>query len=246
MTVSATGDAQAAVADGTGNRPVAGQVGVVRSTVSSGPTQGRGNLTRAWPLLLCGLVVLVVIGVVARHQNPPPRADPAPTSIASSTPPQPVTTPDPTPSATSPDATTSATEPVATTLAQPLRTGGTAWQVVARTRTDVWVIDPSTGRALRTPIPNLGSAGAVSFLAGPGWVMVRPVDRADGYLIRDGLATTALSGLLTAGPALPGTGGRDGLGRRPHWHARPGRPAGAGHRPDGAHRPIGHHRVADQ
>ena len=172
--------------------------------MSTGPTGGGGRLPRAWPLLLCGLVVLVVIGVVARHQNPPPQADPAPTSIGSSTPPQPATTPDPTPSITSPDARPSATRPVVTTLRQPLLTGGTAWQVVARTRTDVWVIDPSTGRALRTPIPRLGSAGAVSFLAGPGWVMVRPVDRADGYLIRDGLATTALSGLLTVGPALPG------------------------------------------
>lgn len=163
-------------------------------TAPTGPARRSGGLPRAWPLLLGGVLALVVIGVVARHQNPSPTA--APTA------PEPSATRS---SASSAGAMTSRSAwPSTTELPSRLATGGKGWQVLARTSSDVWAIDPSTGRVVHTPIPTLQSSGPVSFVAGPGWVMVRPLDYVAGYLIRDGSAPTALSGVLTGGPVLPG------------------------------------------
>lgn len=61
------------------------------------------------------------------------------------------------------------------------------------------------GRVIQTVVPQLDSAGAVSFVAGPSQMIIRPWDYVPGYLVPDGEPARVLTGALgRGGAALPG------------------------------------------
>jgi hypothetical protein len=61
------------------------------------------------------------------------------------------------------------------------------------------------GRVMRTAVPAVGSTGPVSFVVGPGQVIIRPLDFVPGYLVPDGHPARSLSGALShGGMVIPG------------------------------------------
>jgi hypothetical protein len=61
------------------------------------------------------------------------------------------------------------------------------------------------GRVIQTVVPQLDSTGAVSFVAGPSQMIIRPWDYVPGYLVPDGEPARVLTGTLgRGGAALPG------------------------------------------
>jgi len=61
------------------------------------------------------------------------------------------------------------------------------------------------GRVTQTVLPALDSNGPVSFVAGPGQMIIRPWDVVPGYVVPDGEPARPLSGVLSrGGEALPG------------------------------------------
>ena len=89
--------------------------------------------------------------------------------------------------------------------------GATAgWQVIGYGSNQVIRIQPARGRITRTAVPPLQSNGPVFMAAGPGKVIIRPLDFVSGYLVPDGRPARPLSGALTNGGILiqgpqPGT-----------------------------------------
>ncbi|MGH3503597.1 MAG: hypothetical protein ACRDQA_22275, partial [Nocardioidaceae bacterium] len=58
---------------------------------------------------------------------------------------------------------------------------------------------------VRTSVPGLASSGTVSFVAGPGRVVIRPLDFVAGYAVPDdGAARTLTAALAAHGPLWPG------------------------------------------
>ena len=63
------------------------------------------------------------------------------------------------------------------------------------------------GRITRTAVPALASDGPLTFLAGPGGVIIRPLDGVPGYAVPDGRQAHTLSGGLSqGGTVIPGPG----------------------------------------
>lgn len=58
-------------------------------------------------------------------------------------------------------------------------------------------IQLAAGRITRTAVPEAGSTGPVSFLAGPGVAIIRPLDAVPGYLVPDGRPARRLRGALS-------------------------------------------------
>jgi len=81
-------------------------------------------------------------------------------------------------------------------------TGG--WELFGRGPESVVAIRFAAGRITRTTIPPLDSGGPVSFLVGPGEVIIRPIDFVPGYRVVDGQPPTGLSGPLGHGGPLIG------------------------------------------
>lgn len=84
------------------------------------------------------------------------------------------------------------------------------WQVIGYGPNQVIRIQPAQGRITRTAVPPLQSNGPVFMAAGPGNVIIRPLDFVPGYLIPDGRPARSLSGALSDGGILiqgpePGT-----------------------------------------
>jgi hypothetical protein len=80
-----------------------------------------------------------------------------------------------------------------------------SWNLFALGDTDVVRIEPAKGRIVTTPFPALKSSGPVSFVAGPSWVMVRPLDHVPGYLVRDdSVAAEQNTPFAYGGALLPG------------------------------------------
>lgn len=66
-------------------------------------------------------------------------------------------------------------------------------------------IQLARGRITRTVVPALASTGPFTFLAGPGEVIIRPLDQVPGYAVPDGQHARALSGALSqGGTVIPG------------------------------------------
>jgi hypothetical protein len=79
------------------------------------------------------------------------------------------------------------------------------WQLIGLDRTGVVEVQFARGRIVRTTIPGLAVAGLVSLVAAPGEVLVRPVDNAPGYVVRDSEPARPLTGVLEhGGYLLPG------------------------------------------
>jgi hypothetical protein len=87
----------------------------------------------------------------------------------------------------------------------------TGWQLFARGPGVVVRIQFARGRITRTRLPPLQSTGAVSFVAIPGAVIVRPWDSVPGYFVSGGRRAHGLPRSLShGGPVFPGP--RPGLG----------------------------------
>jgi hypothetical protein len=80
------------------------------------------------------------------------------------------------------------------------------WELYARGSGVVVRVEPARGRVIRTTVPYLESTGPVSFVAGPGQVIIRPLDNVPGYVVQDGRPARPLpaaldrEGMMTPGP----------------------------------------------
>ena len=94
---------------------------------------------------------------------------------------------------------------VVTELGRRLLGATGSWELFGLAGGEVVRIQPAQGRITRTMIPPLLSTGPVSFLAGPGQVIIRPLDFVPGYLVPDGRPARELRGVLgNGGPVFPG------------------------------------------
>ncbi|MGH8961321.1 MAG: hypothetical protein ACRDWT_08950 [Jatrophihabitantaceae bacterium] len=90
-------------------------------------------------------------------------------------------------------------------MAGPLLGVNAGWELYGRGDGVVVRVALARGRITRTTVPTLSSSGPVSFIAGNGWALVRPIDFVPGYLIPDGQPARSLTGALgDGGPAFPG------------------------------------------
>lgn len=82
------------------------------------------------------------------------------------------------------------------------------WEVFARDGNEVVRIELASGRITHTTLPTLNSSGPVSFLVGPTYTIIQPLDNVDGYLLPDGEpARTLPPELNSGGPIFPGPPG---------------------------------------
>ncbi|GAA5115586.1 VOC family protein [Haloechinothrix salitolerans] len=168
-------------------------------------TTARHTGWRRWgpwlPLLL--VMVLAVVFLATREDDTtaqPPRPSPTPSR-----------------------GTTSATESDAITVRDVGERvfGVTAgWELLAHGPDSVVRIELAEGRITITDIPQLRSSGPASLIAGPDWVMVRPLDDVPGYLVHDGEPARELQGELGVGYVFPGP--RSGEVWVGHGHAGSG------------------------
>jgi hypothetical protein len=84
------------------------------------------------------------------------------------------------------------------------------WELLGYGPGQVVRIEFARGRIERTTVPALLSSGPLSFVVGPGQVIIRPLDFVPGYLVPDGHPARVLSGVLSHGGTLipgprPGT-----------------------------------------
>jgi len=95
--------------------------------------------------------------------------------------------------------------PEVTELGHPLLGVTAPWELFGLGPDGVVRIELARGRITRTAVPPVDSSGPISFLAGPGTAIVRPLDAVAGYAVPDGQRARTLAGPLGAfGPALPG------------------------------------------
>ncbi len=149
-------------------------------------------------LILPAILVLAVIAaaVTAYTRNGHPAAAPPSTS--------------PTPAAQTGSATASsspspATGPVTKILGGPLLGITDRWELFGYTGNMLVRIQPAAGRLTQTPVPSLASSGSVALIVTDRAVVVRPLDRVNGYLVPDDQPAIALSGPLAEGSrVLPG------------------------------------------
>ncbi|MDT4935473.1 MAG: hypothetical protein QOK11_3365, partial [Pseudonocardiales bacterium] len=105
---------------------------------------------------------------------------------SSSTTATPTPTPTPTPA-----------QVVVRNLGHPLLGVTAGWELFARGKDSVLRIEPARGRITSTALPiDLENGGGVSFVVGPDWAIVRPLDAVAGYLVPDGRPARELSGAL--------------------------------------------------
>jgi hypothetical protein len=143
------------------------------------PPRGRWA---AWAVLLAA-AVLAAVFVTAAHGRKPPAA-----AASGGT---------PAPAAPAPV--------VVSELGHRLLGATGSWELFGLAGGEVVRIQPAQGRITRTMIPPLLSTGPVSFLAGPGQVIIRPLDFVPGYLVPDGRPARELRGVLgNGGPVFPG------------------------------------------
>jgi hypothetical protein len=150
------------------------------------------------PLAVVALVVIGLAVHASTSRSPKDVAMPQPTGSV-------VT--EPTRAAPVPSRPTG-TAPVYDQVGHPLLGVHAGWELFALASTGVVRIQLAKGRVVTTPIPPLRSSGPVSFVVGPSWAMVRPLDAVPGYDVRDGHAATEQDnpfehgGLVLPGPDL--------------------------------------------
>lgn len=156
-------------------------------------TKQRAGWRRWGPWLPLVLAVALAVVFMAARQD----------DTTAQPPPQPSPTPSPAPSR----GTTSPTENDAVTVRDVgERVFGVSadWELIAHGPGNVIRLELAEGRITTTEIPQLQSSGPSSLLAGPGWVMVRPLDHVPGYLVPDGQAAQELRGPFAGGqPVFP-------------------------------------------
>lgn len=82
---------------------------------------------------------------------------------------------------------------------------GGGWELFGRGFTVVVRVQPALGRVTTTVLPALDSGGPVTFLAGRGGAVVRPLDSVAGYAVPDGHPAVPLRGALAqGGQMVPG------------------------------------------
>ena len=92
-----------------------------------------------------------------------------------------------------------------TELGYPLLGVQAGWELYGYGPGGVVRVQFARGRITRTAVPVLDSSGPLAFLAGPGEVIIRPIDRVPGYAVPDGQHARALSGALSqGGTVIPG------------------------------------------
>jgi hypothetical protein len=160
------------------------------------PPDGDGRPPRRWlPWVLAGAAVAVaVVFVVQNAYRTTPSATPPthPPSVSTTQ-----VTLEPSPGSSA---------PVVTELGHPLLGVKGSWQLFAYMQGGGVVrIDLARGRITQTPVPPIGSSGPVSFLVGPDWTLLRPLDHVPGYVLPDGQPARRTTGALDEdGPVLPG------------------------------------------
>ncbi|HEY0240640.1 MAG TPA: hypothetical protein VGC37_18575 [Friedmanniella sp.] len=170
----------------------------------------RGTAARWWLVLALVLAVILTGTAVVLHAILGPTApELAPAS------------PTPTPT-TAPTTAASRAEPGTPVVIRagngPLLPGTGTGEIYAQSATAIFRVELPTGRITRTPTPDLEEH--VSFLAGPGWVLVKSRWSPTGVLVRDGRPASPLpqqfdpEGFLHAGQ-----GGR--LWVEPEWGTEP-------------------------
>lgn len=98
--------------------------------------------------------------------------------------------------------TTPATRP---SIAKPLLGVKSRWELFGRGPAGVIRVEFADGLVTHTAIPPLASTGPVSFVVGPDFAIVRPLDVVPGYIVPDGRPAHALAAdLARGGVALPG------------------------------------------
>jgi hypothetical protein len=152
---------------------------------------GRPRLRKlGLPAVLAAVVLAAVVARVAGSSGTAAAPSPSPSPVAPS--------PSPLPRLTS-DA------PEVTRLGHPLLGVTARWDLFGLGADGVVRIELSRGRITRTAVPPVDSSGPISFLAGPGTAIVRPLDAVAGYSVPDGRPALTLAGPLGgSGPALPG------------------------------------------
>jgi hypothetical protein len=70
------------------------------------------------------------------------------------------------------------------------------WELYARGPGLVVRVELARGRVIRTTVPFLQSTGLVSFVAGAGQVIIRPMDNVPGYVVQDGVPARPLPAAL--------------------------------------------------
>jgi hypothetical protein len=92
-----------------------------------------------------------------------------------------------------------------TEIGHPLLGVRAGWELYGYGPGEVVRIQLARGRITRTAVPGLASDGPLAFLAGPGEVIIRPIDVVPGYAVPDGQHAHALSGALSqGGTVIPG------------------------------------------
>ena len=161
-----------------------------------------------WWLLLGLVVAVLVTGTAVGLRALLLMPVDGPTPAAPTAPAGPASDPAGRPPSVRPSARPEAGAPVEVRAAgAPLLPGTAAGQVYAQSATGIFRIELGTGRVTRTPTPDLEEH--VSFLAGPGWVLVKSRWSATGVLVRDGRPAEALPRQLDGeGFVHRGPGGR--------------------------------------
>lgn len=164
---------------------------VVFGGARPGRGPGRRRLrTLGLPVVLAAVVIAAVIARVNGTSGTVAAPSPSPSAAAPAPPPEPAATSGP---------------PVVTEAGHPLLGVTAGWELFGRGPDGIVRIELARGRVTRTPVPPVGSSGPVSFLAGPGIAIIRPMDAVTGYAVPDGQPAQTLQGPLAApGPALPG------------------------------------------
>jgi len=152
-------------------------------------------LARWLPIVLAAAVAVAALVYVRKGKSPSATPTHAPTATAAGA--------SPSTGRASPVATPPAVR--VTDLGRALLRVSGGWELFGRGPTEVVRVELARGRIAQTAVPALTSGGAVSFVAGEDWAMVRPLDHVLGYVVPDGQAVRLLSGELNrSGPALPG------------------------------------------
>jgi hypothetical protein len=172
-------------------------------------SRARNQWVRWLPIALAACVgAAIVVHVTTNGDTPATVANPTPPAM---------------PSPTGSQSRDVASEPVYFETPRPILGITDAWELFGYGGSEVVRIQFGDGGITRTTIPPLQSSGPVSFAAGEGWAMVRPLDGVPGYLVLDRAPAKALpTALDESGPALPGPdaddvwipdGSRDGRSR---------------------------------
>jgi hypothetical protein len=161
------------------------------------PRRGR----RPWYLLAAAIAVAVILIAALNHGTKRKTASPSHPSTAIAT-----ETAAPASTEVSPTSSPTASSSVAvTSVGHRLLDVPADWELFGRGVDAVVRIELARGRVTRTAVPSLELGGPASMVVGPDRLIVRPIDIAAGYEVRDGRPARELPAVFgQQGPVLPG------------------------------------------